>query len=252
MPEHRVALVGGLQRLPLVRRARSAVFWVRYMRVREELARRHLRGEGLEIGPLHNPLRVPASVRVRYVDAWTGDELRAQYPELAAERIVEADIVDDGTRLESVADGSQDFVIASHFLEHTEDPIGALATMLRVTRPGGIVYLAVPDKRHTFDRARPLTTLEHLRRDHEDGGEGSRAAHYAEWGRLVGGVADEDLAAYVEHHLRERPHIHFHVWMHGSLLAFLNAVDDDLGFNLVEARSHRHETIVLLRRRQVR
>jgi hypothetical protein len=37
-----------------------------------------------------------------------------------------ATVVDDGTRLASFADGSLDFVIANHMLEHFEDPIAAL------------------------------------------------------------------------------------------------------------------------------
>ena len=72
-------------------------------------------------------------------------------------------MIDDGETLATVPDSPRDFVIANHFIEHTEDPIAhAAATTLRVLRPGGVLYMAVPDKRFTFDVDRPVTPLEHL------------------------------------------------------------------------------------------
>jgi predicted SAM-dependent methyltransferase len=62
----------------------------------------------------------------------------------------------------------------AHVVEHLEDPIGALKHMLRVTRPGGIVLLTLPDGRHRFDARRARTTVEHLLRDHEEGPHASR------------------------------------------------------------------------------
>ena len=122
------------------------------------LANRYLEGRGLEIGALHHPLPVPRSVQVRYVDRLSVADLRSHYPELASLPLVPLDLIDDGETLTMVPDGSQDFVIANHFLEHCEDPIKTLGTFFRVLRPGGILYLAVPEKHHTFDRDRPVTT----------------------------------------------------------------------------------------------
>ena len=68
--------------------------------------------------------------------------------------------MDDAERLASLGDASQDFVVANHFLEHTEDPIGTMENVLRVIKPGGIAYLAVPDKRFTFDVSRDVTQIE--------------------------------------------------------------------------------------------
>src|ERR1035438_1530581 len=91
---------------------------------RQQLAAIYLRGEGLEIGALHSPLKVPRAARVRYVDRLPVAELRRQYPELASAHLVDIDIVDDGEKLSAVGAGTQEFVIANHFLEHCEDPIG--------------------------------------------------------------------------------------------------------------------------------
>src|SRR5262249_41579641 len=91
---------------------------------RAAIARTYLRGSGIEIGALHRPLRVPSHVAVRYVDRLSTAELRRQYPMLADHELVPVSIIDDGEQLVSLADASQDFVIANHFLEHCEDPLG--------------------------------------------------------------------------------------------------------------------------------
>lgn len=177
---------------------------------RRRLARRFLAGDGLEIGALNLPLALPRAARVRYVDRKPLEGLRAEYPEWAGWDIVAPDLVTDGETLAGVEDESADFLVANHFLEHTEDPIGTLASHLRVLRPGGVAFYAVPDKRHTFDVRRPVTPVEHVARDHREGPEGSRAAHYEEWARLV---ADAPVPVAEAQRLQGAgASIHFHVW----------------------------------------
>ncbi|MGP0036346.1 MAG: class I SAM-dependent methyltransferase [Solirubrobacteraceae bacterium] len=181
---------------------------------RDELARHFIRGSGLEIGAAYGPLQVLPGTSVTYVDRMTVDELRDHYPELA-ELIIPVDVVDDGERLTTVPDESQDFIIANHFLEHCEDPIGAIESHLRKLKPGGILFYAVPDKRYTFDFRRPVTPLEHMISDHHHGPERSRDEHYEEWARLVDGhnsASDLDAANYS---------IHMHVWTQAEFLELL-------------------------------
>ncbi len=225
---------------------RMIVFRLRRWR----LARRHLSGSGLEIGALHNPLRVPAGVSVRYVDRLDRDALKSHYPELAGEQLVPVDVVDDGETLRSQADASADFIIANHFIEHTEDPLGTIASHLRVLRRGGILYMAVPDRRRTFDAARAPTSLEHLIGDHVDGPARSRRAHLEEWARLVEGVAPEELQARVRELDEQNYSIHFHVWNPWDFRAFLEYARDEqqLPFAFEELRSNGHEFIAILRR----
>jgi ubiquinone/menaquinone biosynthesis C-methylase UbiE len=78
-----------------------------------------------------------------------------------------------------VGDDSQDFVIANHVLEHVEDPLRALKSVSRVLHARGVAYLALPDKRFTFDKDRQITSLDHVIKDHRDGPDWSVAAHYA-------------------------------------------------------------------------
>ena len=216
---------------------------------RASLAAQYLRGSGIEIGALHHPLPVPKDVSVRCVDRLPVSELRIQYPELSAYDLVPVDIVDDGECLQTIPDASQDFVIANHFLEHTEDPIGTLLNFFRVLREGGFLYMAIPDKRFTFDVDRPVTTLQHLIRDHAEGPAHSREAHYREWVRLVdkaSGIAGEE-ALYKER-TEKNYSIHFHVWRQqdmAELIAYMHTLTD---FEELEQVTLGWECIFVLRK----
>jgi len=106
-----------------------------------------------------------------------------------------------------------DFIIANHFLEHCESPIGAIESFLRILKKGGIIYLTVPDKRATFDSQRQLTKLEHIVRDYEQGPEWSRKKHFYEWAVYVDKKIEKELLEkHVEKLIHDRYSIHFHVW----------------------------------------
>jgi SAM-dependent methyltransferase len=199
----------------------------RWEAVRDDLAFRYLRGDGIEIGAFNAPLRVPPGARVRYVDHATGDELRRLYAEeltMHGWPLVEPDVVDDGERLAKFADASLDFVIANHMLEHAEDPIAALHHFLRVLRPDGILFLTLPDPRFNFDAPRERTTVEHVLRDHHEGPEASRRAHYEEWARVIEGVPEDRVGQRVEEFAGERARHHFHVWELDTFLELLTAL----------------------------
>jgi SAM-dependent methyltransferase len=215
---------------------------------RDELAARYLRGTGIEIGALHNPLSTPPGATVRYVDRMTVSDLRKQYPELNGLPLVEVDLIDDGERLESIPDESLDFVIANHFLEHCEDPLRALASFSRVLRIGGRVYLAVPDKRKTFDVDRPVTSLDHLLRDHAEGPEVSRRSHFEEWARLVDRVDPAAVESHAEELMAKNYSIHYHVWTQAELLELLASLRRKLGlpFDVETLVRNEHEHIAIL------
>lgn len=66
------------------------------------------------------------------------------------------------TALGALPSGTYDFVLSSHMLEHTANPILALLEWKRLLVDGGTLVLLLPDKRYTFDHRRPVTTLSHL------------------------------------------------------------------------------------------
>jgi SAM-dependent methyltransferase len=234
-----------------------------YLDARGTFAAAFLSGKGLEIGPLHCPLPLPRGVEVSYVDRMPVERLREEYPELADWNLAPVDIVDDGEKLLNVPDESQDFIIANHFLEHTEDPIGTIETHLSKLRQGGVLFYAVPDKRHTFDYRRPVTPVEHIVADYEEGPERSRREHFDEWARLVpdqespaaaGGekAAPEEWAQKRARELEAEAYsIHMHVWTQAEFLDLVLDIRRRLGeaFDIEAAARQGIEFMVVIRKR---
>ena len=201
-----------LSLFPILRRQYGKAF------SRKGIAAYYLKGEGIEIGGLHNPLKVTPEARVKYVDRLPFEGLKDQYPEISGELMVKPDIIDDGETLETIPDGSQDFIISNHFLEHTQNPIMTIQNFFRKLKPGGVIYLAAPDMRFTFDRNRPVTDLSHLLKDYEEGPEWSRRLHYEEWVKLVEGVVREnEVKKRVSRLMKKNYSIHFHAWTQTEL-----------------------------------
>ena len=191
-----------------------------------------INGKGIEIGALHNPLSVAPGVEVKYLDHLGKTDLYDHYPELREHELVEVDIIDNGETLKSVADESQDFIIANHFIEHCEDPILALKNIFRVLKTRGILYMAVPDKRFTFDRERAETPLSHFWKDHQRGPEISRKEHYVEWVTIAQknkGETPEETELRIENLVKQKYSIHFHVWTGESFLQFLDDMQKKTG-----------------------
>jgi SAM-dependent methyltransferase len=224
-----------------------------YLDARAEFAARYLFGEGLEIGPLHQPLKMPPHAKPRYVDRMPVEQLREEYPELAGWDLTPVDAIDDGERLETIAAGSQDFIVANHFLEHCENPIGTIETHLGKLRPGGVLFYAVPDKRYTFDFRRPVVTLEHMVVDYVEGPEGSRGGHYEEWSRLVlveEPEPEERTLARARELEAAGYSIHMHAWTQAEFLAMILECRRrfDGGFDVEAAARQGIEFVVVLRK----
>lgn len=206
-------------------------------------AARWLRGAGVEIGALNAPLDVPGDVEVRYVDRVPIEVLRRQYVELADQALVPVSVIGDAHDLSALADDSVDFVIANHLLEHLEDPVRGLCEMLRVIRPGGILYMALPDPRVTFDVDRDLTSVEHVIDEFRNGTHRTRQAHFEEWvakaERHVEWMQEAGVdtgPARVRELMDMDYSIHFHVWRPDTFLEFIVAAahEADLELELVD------------------
>jgi hypothetical protein len=116
----------------------------------------------LEIGPLHAPIcRRPAS-DVKYLDAFTTQELRDHYtsdPNVDAAAIVDVDYVWRGERYEALIRERFDSVVTSHNIEHMPCLVDFLDNLEAVLKPGGKVYLAIPDKRYCFDHYKSESSI---------------------------------------------------------------------------------------------
>jgi len=101
----------------------------------------------------------------------------------------------EATDLRRISSGYYDFVLSSHSIEHTANPLGALKEWVRVLKPGGSLVLVVPHKEGTFDHRRPVTALEHLIDDFKNESGEDDQTHVAEALKLTDldrdwGVAD--------------------------------------------------------------
>jgi len=136
-------------------------------RVEKALHALDLTGRGLEIGPSYNPLVPKASGRrIETVDHAEQAELVAKYRGfgLGQDQLDKIEPVDHlwmgGSLLDVIGDhGGYDYIIASHFIEHTVDMIGFLRDCQTLLKDDGRLALVVPDKRYCFDRFQPLSTV---------------------------------------------------------------------------------------------
>ena len=185
---------------------------------------------GVEIGAFKSP--VPG-IRPFYVD---------RFREYANERCM-GDFWGDACSLPFLGN-SLDYVVTSHVLEHTANPVAALFEWARVVRHGGIIYMVVPDRRLTFDHPRGLTPPEHMMEDFHRGTGNSDGTHIADyldridWTRYHPAGTPAEHAATREH-LRVtytaaaenqlEINMHFHVFEPSNLGALIGLMNRDPG-----------------------
>lgn len=200
---------------------------------RRRLAQHRSGKSGLEIGAGHWPFPVPTTVQgITFVSRHSPDEERELFPEVSEDYDfgqvdVVADLDRDGLRF--FGDNSQDFVIASHVLEHLAAPIAAIEEMYRVTRDGGFILIVLPDRHMTFDKDRVGTPLSHLLDEHAAGIRDVDDAHIREFLANAAGLlhpTDEEL---VFHRARS---VHVHCWTDYEFDELLDALPNQLNMAL--------------------
>ncbi len=217
---------------------------------RSGLAARFLRGSGIEIGALQRRLPLPAGCRVKYIDRMPLEQLIAHYPELGSLPLQAPDFVDDGERLFGIADGSQDFVVANHFFEHSQDPIRTLLNFARVLCPGGVLFMAVPDKRYTKDVLRPETNFSDLLDAFRTGTRKDMDRMYREWAEHWEHAQGEAITVKAKALRASDYSIHFNVWSLAGLLEFLIGArsEANVPFEITAVVSSENEVILILTR----
>jgi SAM-dependent methyltransferase len=121
------------------------------------------RTRGLEIGPLDLPMIEPHEGDCEFADYHSTDELKQMAAQLSG---TDPDFVPHIDYV--IAEGydavprDYDWIAAANILEHVADVIGWLRTVGEHLKPGGLLFLALPDRRYTFDTHRHLTTFAEL------------------------------------------------------------------------------------------
>lgn len=220
---------------------------------REELSKKYILGKGLEIGALNRPLPIRKEVQVIYIDRVNLDDARnVHFPELKDAEIANVDVIDNAEELNSIPLESHDFIIAGHFLEHTQNPIKTIESQLSKLRVGGILYYILPDKRYTFDIDRKVTPFEHNLQDYKKGEHISYDEHMYEYAELVDHAKTKEQIESRVKQLKEMAYtIHFHVWDAKTLKIFFEKTNEVLGnpFKIIDFReSSKYENIIILRK----
>lgn len=126
---------------------------------------------GIEIGAWFNPLAPKREgFQCLTLDVFDAPTLKARaladpnIPDDSIDRIEEVDLLGNTTEIETLVcargeSGAFDYVVSSHNLEHIPNPLKFLRGCGNVLKRGGLVSMAVPDKRVCFDYFRPHSTL---------------------------------------------------------------------------------------------
>ena len=153
----------------------------------------------------------------------------------------------ESTDLRDIEDSSYGFLLASHTLEHTANPIKALKEWKRVVCPGGLVVVVLPHYRRTFDRKRQPTSVSHMMDDYAQNRDESDLSHIEEVLQLqeftpAGKVPSrEHFRAMLQNNMQIRLMDH-HVFDEQNSEALLKTG----GFNLLQVQVIKPHHIVLL------
>jgi SAM-dependent methyltransferase len=111
---------------------------------------------------------------------WGDFSNREKTHRLDSEKKSGQQLIAEATDMTGLSPETYDFVLSSHMLEHSANPILALSEWKRMLKDNGMLVLLLPDKKHTFDHRRSTTTMAHLIADFDAGMTESDLTHLPE------------------------------------------------------------------------
>jgi SAM-dependent methyltransferase len=111
---------------------------------------------------------------------WEGQIAEGQNFNFNQEKSFGFQYISEATDLYKIDSTKYDFLLSSHMLEHTANPLKALNEWTRVLKDDGILVLILPHKDGTFDNQRPVTSLEHILEDFDSGTKEDDLTHLPE------------------------------------------------------------------------
>ena len=108
--------------------------------------------------------------RVKYFDTLSTDDLKKRAQEIGIDHstIPEIDWIDPDGDL-SVVQELFDCCVSSHAIEHQPDLVRHLINVAGLLAPGGRYFLAVPDRRYTFDHFLKDSSITEVIEAHREG-----------------------------------------------------------------------------------
>ncbi len=219
--------------------------------------------EGLEIGPLDKPLVTRHDGQIKYLDYMSKEELIVRHADACdPKKMVDIDYINSPqNELSTLIKEKFDYVIACHVIEHIPNMIGWLNDVNKILKDGGYLFLAIPDRRYTFDILRPITPLSHFLNDYQRNVKTADFAHVFEHiylkrnvtaGDVWNNKAEEKIKiprftakdAYArtlfELEPGKYPDVHCHVF---TSLQFLDMIDTLISLQLVPYTVHKFEDV---------
>lgn len=224
---------------------------------------------GLEIGPYNRPMVRKSEGPIVYMDYLSRADHVAADPEVDfLDEIPETDIIIKDNDYQKYTSLTFDYIIANHVAEHAPDFIGFLAMLSSMLKPNGILFMALPDKKFSFDRFRANTSLAHLLSDHLISPEMSMKEHLIEdliyYDRTSTGrphdLSSRLTIAEVKKKMTQTPHygLHCHVFQSETILeTVLNPLTqlNCMGLSVLEfSEAHAErggEMIILLQKKEL-
>ena len=178
------------------------------------------RSVGLEIGGCDLPTVRPEKGNCHYADFRSADEM-AEMWKIPRNTLCDIEyIIMRDKYLGDIIKDKFDYIVACHVLEHVPDPINYINQLksLLSSGVGRLIFLTIPEKRETFDRARASTNIDHILMDYHDGAVTPSFEHVLEFHRHWAGggqnlVSIEDGFLYSKEYIKSgQADVHCHVW----------------------------------------
>jgi SAM-dependent methyltransferase len=159
-------------------------------------------------------------------------------------------IIADAIDLSQVLNESYDFLLASHVIEHIANPIKAVLEWKRIVRKGGLLVIVAPDRRKTYDRKRPLTTIDHVITDFKQNMTESDSTHFAEVRDLHDLTMDSTVSNIEEHIDRTNRNLETRIVHHHTFdVKLLTAIMEFCGLQIIDDQVFNPYHIVVVGRK---
>lgn len=134
----------------------------------------YCRGNGLEVGALDKPFMFKFS-KMKYADVSNVEQLKQGIKDLNISGLYKKSYIKSDFLMQfpkfdlpQISSESFDFVYSSHSLEHSKNPIFAIAEYLRIVKKNGIIYTIIPNRKFTWEFNRPTTNAHSIIRKFEE------------------------------------------------------------------------------------
>lgn len=136
-------------------------------------------------------------------------------------------------------DGTFEFILSEHVLEHIANPIKSLCQWIEKLAVGGKLIIVLPHKERTNDCHRQVTSLEHLIKDYQNDVPYNDETHFQDW---WDNVVEKDLMPEHYKHipkdkLIDTASIHHHVWTTKEIVELF----EYLGLNISHTEEKLHD-----------